>query len=450
MAFTPHTPEEVQSMLAATGVSSLDALFDEIPADLRQEATTDPLAALNEMEMLRWMADKAETSGGDLVCFAGAGCYDHHIPAAVWDLAARGEFMTAYTPYQAEASQGTLQLLFEYQTMMSELTGLDVSNASVYDGASGLAEAIAMAVRAQARRLGVRRILVAGTLHPRYRAVAETILKHQGVTLDVLPMGDGLCDPEQLPEGEPIAALVLQNPNFFGNLEDVDALTDRAHAAGALVIAVVNPLTLAVLKPPGAWGQTGADIACGDGQPLGAPMSSGGPSFGFICTRMKLVRQLPGRLIGKTEDRQGREGYTLTLQAREQHIRRGKATSNICTNQGLMVTAAAIHTALLGAQGLADAALASHARTRDLVNRLSALPGVQPLFPAPWFHECALALPKPAGGVIEAALAHGYLPGVDLGRFFPGMDHGLLVCATEKRSAAEIDRCTDIVREALA
>lgn len=444
-------------MLEQIGVDSIAALFAEIPAELRVDGTSslepgtgrNPRSegvppsivsgeAMSEMAMLRWMGERAEQDAG-LACFAGAGCYDHHVPAAVWDIAGRGEFMTAYTPYQAEASQGTLQLVFEYQTMMCALTAMDASNASVYDGASGLAEAILMAVRKVARKSRSRRVLVAETLHPHYRDAARNIVANQGVEIETLPMAEGRCDLQRLPDDGAFAAVVLQQPNFFGMLEDADRLTDWAKGQGAAVIGVVNPLTLSVLKPPGQWGESGADIACGDGQPLGAPMSSGGPSFGFICAKAALTRQLPGRIIGQTEDASGRIGYSLTLQAREQHIRRGKATSNICTNQGLLVTAAAVHMALMGAKGLAAAASASRANTLRLVERLTALEGVQPLFPGPFFHECALALPKPVPKVLDALLDRGILGGVSLAKHFPELGNALLVCATEKRSADEID-----------
>ncbi len=457
MPFIPHTPADERAMLEQIGADSIAALFAEIPPELRvdgaaaSEAGTgrDPGneavptailsdAAMSEMAMLRWMQERAAQDAG-LACFAGAGCYDHHVPAAVWDIAGRGEFMTAYTPYQAEASQGTLQVVFEYQTMMCALTAMDASNASVYDGASGLAEAILMAVRKAARKSRSRRVLMAETLHPHYRDAARNIVANQGVEIETLPMAEGRCDLHRLPDDGAFAAVVLQQPNFFGLLENADRLTDWAKGEGATVIGVVNPLTLAVLKPPGQWGESGADIACGDGQPLGAPMSSGGPSFGFICAKAALTRQLPGRIIGQTEDAGGRIGYSLTLQAREQHIRRGKATSNICTNQGLLVTAATVHMALMGTKGLAAAASASRANTQRLVQRLTAIEGVAPLFPGPFFHECALALPKPPAEVLDALLDQGILGGVPLAEHFPQLGNGLLVCATEKRTDAEID-----------
>jgi glycine dehydrogenase subunit 1 len=439
MPFIPHTADDASAMLTEIGAQSIEALFDEIPPHLRSGVLEHTPPGVGEMEMLRILGARAAMDNAG-VCFLGAGSYDHHIPAAVWDLTARGEFMTAYTPYQAEASQGTLQLIYEYQSMMASLTGLDVSNASVYDGASGLAEAVLMALRAN-KRSRRRRVLVAGSVHPLYRSATTSIVGQQGVEIEEIGLDDGgLIDRSRLDAAEDAVALVIQQPNFFGLLDDVDALTDWAHERGMLVIAVVNPLSLAVLKPPGRWGAAGADIACGDGQPFGIPMASGGPSFGFICCREALVRQMPGRIIGRTVDLEGRPGYTLTLQAREQHIRRGKATSNICTNQGLLVTAGTIHMSLLGATGLSSVATASAANTRRLVARLLAVSGVEQRFAAPYFHECALELPLPADVVVERLLQHGILGGLALGPHFAGMNHTLLVCATEKRTAAEIEQ----------
>ena len=425
-------------MLAEIGVADMEALFDEIPAEIRSTALERVPSGTGEMGMLRWMGEQAARDAG-FVCFAGAGSYDHHIPSAVWDLASRGEFMTAYTPYQAEASQGTLQVIFEYQSMISELTAMDVCNASVYDGASGLGEAVLMAVRGnKAVRGGT--VLMASSVHPHYRETVRNIVGNQGVVVEDLPMSGGATDLSGIGEDLPVTAVVVQQPNFFGLLEDADRISDWAHERGALVIALVNPVALAVLEPPGRWGARGADIVCGDGQPLGVPMSSGGPSFGFLCCRKVLVRQLPGRLVGRTEDIDGKEGYTLTLQAREQHIRRGKATSNICTNQGLLVTAATIHMALLGARGLERVARACVHNTRCLVERLTRIEGVRARFDAPFFHECALDLPKPADRVLNALLDRGVLGGVALGDYFPELAGTILVCATEKRTVAEIER----------
>ena len=443
-------------MLDCIGAASTDELFDEIAPSLQNVDLSAVEEGVDEMTMLADMAARArqDESGP---CFLGAGCYDHHIPAAVWDVASRGEFMTAYTPYQAEASQGTLQLIYEYQTMMASLTGMDVSNASVYDGGSALGEAVLMAVRATQRgRRGAaaseakeHRVALAGPCHPLYAEAAANIARNQGVVLEATGFAaDGTADLDALKAMAP-QAVVVQQPNFFGLVEPVDEIIRWARANGALTIAVVNPLALAVLKPPGEWGGDGADIACGDGQPLGIPMASGGPSFGFICTRQRLVRQLPGRIAGRTVDRDQRTGFALTLQAREQHIRRGKATSNICTNQGLLVTAATIHLALMGAQGLHRVATSCHRKTRQLVQALASIDGVRQRFDAPYFHECVIDLGRPAAPVVDALAEKGLACGLPLERYFPELAHCLLVCATEKRTDADIALFRDALATAL-
>ncbi len=447
MPFIPHTSEDVQHMLEAIGAPSIDALFDEIPESIRAGSLRAVPPGVSELEMMQEMEARAARDAG-LTCFLGAGCYDHHIPAAVWDITARGEFMTAYTPYQAEASQGTLQLIYEYQSMMTALMGLDVSNASVYDGGSGLGESILMALRAN-RKNKSRRVLVPDTVHPLARRAAANIVGHQGIDIVTVPTRGGRFDVDALGDEE-VAAVVVQQPNFFGLLENVDAVTRWGRAHNALVIAMVNPLAMAVLKPPGAWGDDGADIACGDGQPLGIPMSSGGPSFGFMCTKQAFVRQMPGRIIGRTEDLEGRTGYALTLQAREQHIRRAKATSNICTNQGLLVTAATIHMALLGPEGLRRAASASHANTAELIRLACEIDGVSRADDGAFFHEAALTLPKPAREVRDAMARHGVLAGLPLDRYYPDRSHQLLVCATEKRTPEDLARYVAALSEALS
>ena len=445
MPFIPHTQADVDTMLAEIGIDQLDALFDEIPANLISDRLDNVPEGMSEMAMLQYMAQRAEQDQG-YTCFLGGGSYDHHIPSAVWDLTARGEFMTAYTPYQAEASQGTLQLIYEYQSMMASLTGLDVSNASVYDGASGLAEAVLMAVRAHKKNKDGR-VLIAQSVHPHYTQTTRNIVRNQNVSIAPIAIDDtGLIDPAQLAGLADTApsAVIIQQPNFFGGLEAVDAITDWAHAQGALVVAVVNPMSLGILKAPGQWGEQGADIAVGDGQPFGVPMASGGPSFGFICTRAAFMRQLPGRIIGRTEDLEGRVGYALTLQAREQHIRRGKATSNICTNQGLLVTAGTIYMSLMGPQGVRETALDCHRKTTTLRQRLLELDGVSDFFAGPTFHEFALKLPVPAAALIEQMMAQGILAGLNLADFGGATQtdaaNGLLVAVTEKRTEVELDQ----------
>ncbi len=451
MAFIPHTEADVAAMLATIGATSIEDLFDEIPPELRVKSLAGVPEALNEMEIGRLMSERARRDGV-VLSFLGAGAYEHHIPAAVWAITTRGEFYSAYTPYQAEASQGTLQLIYEFQSMMARLTGMDVANASMYDGASATAEAALMAVRAN-RKSKSARILVPLALHPHYRRVAVATAANQGVRFEELPYGaqEGVTLPDALAryDKEDITALLVPQPNFFGRLEDVDALTDWAHARGALVIAVVNPIALALLKPPGEWGARGADIAVGEGQPLGVPLSSGGPYFGFMTTRMAYVRQMPGRIVGRTLDAAGKDGFTLTLQAREQHIRRGKATSNICTNQGLLMTAATIYLSLLGPEGLTRTAAAAHARTRELVAALTRVPGVRPAFAGPYFHETVLQLDRPVAPVLKALGARGILGGLDLGGYYPELGNALLVCATETKTSADIERYRSALSEAL-
>ncbi|MCC5859903.1 MAG: aminomethyl-transferring glycine dehydrogenase subunit GcvPA [Ectothiorhodospiraceae bacterium] len=449
MPFIPHTQDDVRAMLDAIGAGDPECLFDEIPAELRGVSLDGVPAGLTEQAVARLMRERAARDAGAL-CFIGAGAYRHHIPAAVWELTTRGEFYSAYTPYQAEASQGTLQLLYEYQTMMTGLTGMDVSNASLYDGASALAEAILMAIRAN-RKAKTSRVLVAGTLHPIYRQVAEAIVGAQDIRLETLdiPVRNGALDVQRAGEPGEAAAVVLPQPNFYGRLEQIDALTDLAHRAGALVIAVVNPTALALLKPPGDWGQRGADIVCGEGQPLGIPLSSGGPYFGFLCARQAFVRQMPGRIIGRTVDMDGKQGFTLTLQAREQHIRRSKATSNICTNQGLMVTAATIYLALLGPEGLRRVAAVCHGNTRRLCELLCAIDGVEPVHDGPFFHERALRLPRPAADVLTRLAEHGVQGGYDLGRHDDSMADCILVCATEVVTEEDMQQYAGLLRTVL-
>lgn len=450
MPFIPHTEEDIAEMLASIGAESIDELFDEIPAELRNENLTHVPSGMSEMEITRLMFERAQQDGFHL-SFIGAGAYEHHIPAAVWQLTTRGEFYSSYTPYQAEASQGSLQLLYEYQTMMASLTGMDVSNASLYDGASALAEAALMAVR---QHRSSRRILIPQTVHPIYRRVVRTIVKNQAIEVVEVPYdaATGQVTLDQLEQfaQEEFAALVIPQPNFFGVLEQVDALADWAHTKQSLAIAVVNPTTLAMLTPPGEWGQQGADIVVGEGQPLGIPLSSGGPYFGFMACKQELVRQMPGRIIGRTTDIAGKEGFALTLQAREQHIRRSKATSNICTNQGLMVTAATIYMSLLGPEGLYRVAAQAHANTLTLVEQLETLPGVKKVFHSPFFHEAVLQLSVAADKVLNQLKAQGILGGVLLESYYPELKDTLLICATETKTTEDLDKYVAALRQILA
>jgi len=430
MSFIPHTDEDIKNMLEAINVSDIGQLFDEIPKTLPQADLSSVPSGLNEMEMTRLMQARAPHYKPG-TCFIGAGAYEHHIPAAVWQIVSRGEYYTAYTPYQAEASQASLQIIYEYQTLMSELMAMDVSNASLYDGATALSEAVLMAVRI--KRAKTKKVLLPKTVNPRYRRVLKTILAQQAVELIELDYDkeSGATDLQQLSsfEKDAIAALVIPQPNFFGCLEKVDELADWAKQHDVISIALVNPTAMALLKPPGQWGEHGAGICCGEGQPLGVPLSSGGPYFGFMCTRKEFVRQLPGRLVGRTEDEDGNVGYTLTLQAREQHIRRAKATSNICTNQGLVVVAASIYMSLLGFDGLREVALKSHENCLTLLKQLEAR-GIKKCFSAPFFHEFVVPIKPNKGSDIQM--------GFNLSEDYPELGDALLVCVTETKTDTDL------------
>ena len=450
MAFIPHTTHQVAEMLQSIGADSIDELFNEIPDSLRFKRELDIPDALNEMQMMNLLSSRAQKdsyrSG-----FIGAGAYEHYIPAAVWQITSRGEFLTAYTPYQAEASQGTLQLLYEYQTMMASLCGMDVSNASMYDGATAVAEAILMAIRSN-RQNKSRRILILGEMHPYYRQTVHTIVESQDITVELIPANDlGQISDAQLKQIDAeFTAVVIAQPNFFGILNEVDKLTDWAHSKGALVIGVVNPIALALLKEPGSWGEHGADFACGEGQPLGISLASGGPYFGFLCCKQKYVRQLPGRIVGRTHDSQGRQGFTLTLQAREQHIRRAKATSNICTNQGLAVTAATIYMSIMGPQGLSKVAQASHHNTRHLAKQLAQIDGVNLKFKQPYFHEIVVEFATDIKKLMAFMADKGVLAGFDLTTDYPELGQCLLICATETKTEEDLDNYIALAKEFMA
>jgi glycine cleavage system P protein (glycine dehydrogenase) subunit 1 len=441
MPFAPHTEDEIRKMLDTIGIESIEQLFDEVPVTLRVGDFKGVPDALNEMQITRLMTARAGKNTQP-TCFIGAGAYEHHIPAAVWEITTRGEYYSAYTPYQAEASQGTLQLLYEYQSMMAKLMAMDVSNASLYDGASGLAEAVLMAIRAN-RGSKSKRILMPRTVHPQYRKVVQAVVKNQDIVVVELDfeITTGHIQVDALPNSpDDFAALIIPQPNFFGVLEDVDRLTDWAHANNILVIALVNPTAAALLKPPGRWGKAGADIACGEGQPLGIPLAGGGPYFGFMCCKKALVRQMPGRIIGRTVDLDGKTGFTLTLQAREQHIRRSKATSNICTNQGLMVTAATIYMALLGTIGLQRVATVSHYHTATLLDKLCTFDGVRRAFTRPCFHEAVIKFTRHSAHDVLARLAEaGILGGLNISADYPELGEAVLVCATETKTVEDID-----------
>ena len=432
MPYVPHTEEQTRAMLAAIGVASMDELFADIPKHLRPKSFNLP-AGLSEMEVLARMERLASKNRTDLVSFLGAGFYDHHIPAAVDALAGRGEFYTAYTPYQPEASQGTLQAIFEYQTAMCRLLDMDVANASVYDGGSALFEAMMMGVRATKRT----RLVVSQTLSPIYRIMLDSYTSNLNLELVTVPHKNGATDMAGMMDAvdHSTAAVVVQNPDFFGNVGDYTELFDHARAVKAVGVMAVYPLMQAVLKTPGAMG---ADIAVAEGQSLGQPLSFGGPYLGVMACTSRMVRQMPGRIVGRTVDTQGRTGYVLTLQAREQHIRREKATSNICSNQALCALRALVHVSLLGPGGLEQTALRGMELAHYALERLTAIPGVSRLGDAPFCNEFAVRLPVPATQVVDQLTERGIVPGFPLGRYYPGLENCLLVACTEKNTREDI------------
>lgn len=437
MRFAPHTDADVREMLDALGLSSLDDLYAHIPSRVLLDRDLDLPEAVSEIELL---ADLKALAGRnrhaeDLVCFAGGGAYDHYVPAVVWALAARSEFQTSYTPYQPELSQGVLQALYEYQSMICDLTGLDVSNASLYDGPTALVEAVNLS-RAATGRDGV---LVAGTVDPRYVEVLETAGRGAGFSPQVLPHSDGVSGVPEV--GEDVACVVLQHPNLHGGLEPARAVFRAAREAGARAVQIFDPLSLGVLAPPG---EVGADVAVAEGQSLGNHLNMGGPYLGVIAARTEDVRRMPGRIAGRTEDEEGDEGFVLTLQAREQHIRRARATSNICTNQTLMALAAAIHLAWLGPQGLREVGERSAAKARYAAGLLAEIDGVSLAHPeTPFFKEFAVRFQGRAPAEVRDALVErGYLVG-------PVVGEELLVACTERRSRDEIEGLARAIKEVL-
>lgn len=449
MAYLYTTPAERDEMLATIGVSTIGDLFEPIPAELRLDRPLDLPPALTELELERHLRSLAarNVSPGDRVCFLGGGAYDHFIPAAVDAIAGRAEFYTAYTPYQAEASQGSLQAFFEFQTLVCELAGLDVANASLYEGGTCLSEAIFMAQRVTER---AGRVVMAGSVNPQYRAVVATYLKQLGIELVVVPAPRGTVDPDAVKAAltDTTICLVLQQPNFFGHLEQAADLIALAKARGALAVVSYDPLSVGLLARPG---DLGADIAVAEGQSLGIPLQYGGPYLGLFACKGEFVRKMPGRLIGETVDRHGNRCFSLNLQAREQHIRRDKATSNICTNQGLMALRAATYMCLLGPQGLREIGEASCRLAHYAAEKLAALPGIELAFFGPFFKEFALRTFRPANEVAARARAAGFDIGPSLAHLdLPGQSHGdhlLLVALTEKRTRAEIDALVEALAE---
>ncbi|MHC4472519.1 MAG: aminomethyl-transferring glycine dehydrogenase subunit GcvPA [Planctomycetota bacterium] len=437
MPYIPHTEDDVRRMLDAIGVSSIDELFAPIPEDARYEGPLGMPPAASELEIKRELTEAAlETVTLDRMnSFLGAGAYDHFIPSIVDHLAGRVELYTAYTPYQPEASQGMLTAIFEYQSMIAALTGMEVSNASLYDGASGLAEAVLMAVSAQRKR---RKVVLSGAAHPEHLETVETYVANLDLELHVVEPEAGLTDPAALADAvdADTACVAIQSPNFFGNVEDVFALSDAAKSEGALLIASVDPISLGVLAPPGEYD---ADIAVGEGQALGGEIWYGGPYFGFLAAKKQYVRRIPGRIVGETSDMEGRRGFVLTFQTREQHIRREKATSNICTNQGIIALRGAMYLAALGPRGIRDVAELCVRKSHYAAERLSAVEGFRRLHSAPFVKEFVLECPMPADEIACALWPDGIQPGVPLSRWLPDMKDHLLIAVTEKKTKDEID-----------
>ncbi|GAB4489050.1 MAG: aminomethyl-transferring glycine dehydrogenase subunit GcvPA [Anaerolineales bacterium] len=450
MTYIPISPQERDAMLEKIGVESLDALFEAVPAKYRFPKLNLP-PALTEMEAASLLAEIAasnENVRGDLISFLGAGMYNHYVPSVVDHILRRGEFYTAYTPYQPEISQGTLQAIFEYQSLMTALTGMELSNASHYDGATAAAEAVNLAF---ANFRGKRRkVVISPTVHPQYRETIRTYT--QGMELTLVgddPAANLQTAPEALTPliDQESALVIVQYPDFFGRIFDYTRLIETAHAQGALVCVVANPTALALFKTPGAMG---ADIVVGEGQPLGLPMWFGGPSLGFFTTRKQYVHKMAGRLVGETSDSRGQRGYVLTLTAREQHIKREKATSNICTNQGLLALASAVYLSVVGKTGLKQVANLCYQKAHYAAGELSKIPGVGLCFPQPFFHEFAVCFPRPVAEINEHLLEHGIIGGYDLGQDYPSLQDHALIAVTEMNTREEIDTLVEVVKEVLS
>jgi glycine dehydrogenase subunit 1 len=447
MTYIPISPKERDAMLATIGVKSLDDLFKDVPARHRFPKLDLP-RALTEMEAATELAEIAasnENVRGDLISFLGAGAYNHYIPSVVDHMLRRGEFYTAYTPYQPEISQGTLQAIFEYQSLIAALTGMDVSNASHYDGATAAAEAVNLAV-AQFR--GKRRkVVISPTVHPQYRAVIRTYT--QGMELELAgdnPEADLESSPEELGSliDDNTMLVIVQYPDFFGRIYDYTKLIETAHGKGALVCVVANPTALAMFKTPG---EMDADIVVGDGQPLGIPMWYGGPTLGFFTLKKSYVHKMAGRLVGETVDSHGQRAYVLTLTAREQHIKRERATSNICTNQGLLALASAVYMSVLGKSGMRQVAELCYHKAHYAAQQLSKINGMGLCFSEPFFHEFALCVNQPAAEVNAHLLAHDILGGYDLGQDYPALKNHLLIAVTEMNTKEDIDTLVEVLSE---
>jgi glycine dehydrogenase subunit 1 len=444
MSYIANTGAQQKEMLAACGMSSIDDLFADIPKDLRPASFSLPKGK-SELEVYSMLGNLASQNYSHLVNFIGGGFYDHFIPAAVDALAGRSEFYTAYTPYQPELSQGTLQAIYEYQSDICRLTGMEVSNASLYDGGTALYEACQMAIRATERP----KVIVDGGVNPIYRKMLYCYTANLSIEFHEIPVSHGQSDRQKVFEAldKSTAAVILQNPNFFGVIDDHSDIVSKCHSMGILVIQSVYPVAMALLKTPG---EIGADIATGEGQSLGLPLSFGGPYLGFMATSRKLVRKMPGRIVGRTQDAKGRQGFVLTLQAREQHIRREKATSNICTNEALCALRAHAYLSLLGKEGLKKVATLCLSKAHYAKERLKRTPGVKVMESNPTFNEFTVRLPLDAGEAAGKMIEHGFAPGFPLGRYYPGMENYLLVAVTEKRTKYEIGSFCETLEHVLA
>ena len=446
MPYASLTEQDRAQMRQTIGIESVDELFADIPDELRQHAAPEIGDASPEMAVRRKMNALAgrNMSLDQMTSFLGAGSYDHYIPAVVPALAGRGEFATAYTPYQAETSQGTLQVIYEFQTLLCQLTQMEMANASLYDGATALAEALIMAMAVTKRR----KVLLPRALSPNYLEVVRTYLQGLDVEISEIEYSNGATSIEKLKSelGSDVAAVVVAQPNFFGVVEDAQAFADAAHGCGALLVGVFNPLTLGILPPPGSYG---ADIAVGEGQNLGIAPQFGGPGVGLFCCHQKHARFAPGRLVGTTTDEQGRSGFTLTLQTREQHIRREKATSNICSNQALCALTATIYLGAMGPHGLRESAMQSHHKAHYLAQKLQEIVGVELLFASPFFHEFAVKLPHSVEEVNARLIEYSMLGGLDLSRDYPELGQAMLLCCTEKRTREEMDNFAAALRDIL-
>jgi glycine dehydrogenase subunit 1 len=444
MPYVPHSEEDRNAMLAAIGVRSIEELFENVPEHVRFPELDLP-PALSEMEV-RWeleMLAEADLTAADGPCFLGAGAYRHFVPAVVDSFLRRGEFYTAYTPYQPEVSQGTLQAIFEYQTMICALTGMEVSNASHYDGATATAEATITAINV--RRFKRRKVVLSPFVHPEYRAVVRTYT--QGMGLSIVGDDDLQADLPDLVNlvDDDTACVVVQTPNFLGQIEDLRGLADAVHEKKSLLVVVADPISLGLLKPPGSFG---ADVVVGDGQGMGAGLNFGGPYLGFFATRLKYVRKMAGRLVGQTVDAEGERGFVLTLSTREQHIRRERATSNICTNQGLMVLAAAVYMATLGRCGMRQVAELCYHRAHYAADRIDELAGYAVLRDKPFFKEFVLRCPRPVKEINDHLLdERGIIGGYDLGRDYPPLENHMLLCVTEMNPREEIDELVEALEE---